>query len=564
MDSPVAIETNLSHLTPDSRELVSFIGRRNIKDRFRFTNTTRHTITKLCKMIHRSYMRIPHYSVQNILPNELDTFMSAFAKSETNHVPDSIFDSILSAEKIGRRILLKIQQREVVIHLILPKPASSSHYSRIFASTELADIFFQNCALRMIAWLQVAMPFAEQKCTETLRCYMFLTPHTKILPKFRKTKCDMGACSGLHEDARAKNERRSPSYSRNATAGACSGLCIRTKGLNNIVGEHDDEPSTHNTPITREHANTAFTWACVPHSEIVVFRMEEWFKVFIHETFHTLGLDFSEMDMTESNEQMSRVFGGCSPTIDFRIYESYSEVWAETINAIFVAYLRKDTGAKNERKCWCYPRNATTEACSGFNRVGESYSSVMGTQKRHKTRVIETMQPHVRRMRTMRASHTQSITSVHLGRMLRRVELYLQNERAFSMVQMAKVLHHHQLTYSDLCTTPDIARSRRRKYTEETQVFSYYIIKTILLFHLNDFIAWCKRTSTNREYGVSFTKTPENILEYVRLIERLHKTPEFMKRVGAETEYYSRNRTKLYPLLRTTMRMSLYESTTCS
>jgi hypothetical protein len=367
MDSPVAIETSLSHLTPDSRELVSFIGRRNIKDSFRFTNTTRHTITKLCKMIHRSYMRIPHYSVQNILPNELDTFMSAFAKSGTNHVPDSIFDSILSAEKIGRRILLKIQQREVVIHLILPKPASSSHYSRIFASTELADIFFQNCALRMIAWLQVAMPFAEQKCTETLRCYMFLTPHTKILPKFRKTKCDMGVCSGSR---------------------------IRTKILNNIVGEHDDEPATHNTPITREHANTAFTWACVPHSEIVVFRMEEWFKVFIHETFHTLGLDFSEMDMTESNEQMSRIFGGCSPTIDFRIYESYSEVWAETINAIFVAYLRKDagaknsrrcsccvrtakcdigacsglrkdTGAKNERKCWCYPRNATTGACSG-------------------------------------------------------------------------------------------------------------------------------------------------------------------------------------------------------
>jgi hypothetical protein len=44
--------------------------------------------------------------------------------------------------------------------------------------------------------------------------------------------------------------------------------------------------------LDERHINTAFTTTCPKDSEIVIFRHEEWFKVFIHETFHNLGLDF--------------------------------------------------------------------------------------------------------------------------------------------------------------------------------------------------------------------------------------------------------------------------------
>ena len=49
---------------------------------------------------------------------------------------------------------------------------------------------------------------------------------------------------------------------------------------------------TRNTEILNvKHVNTAFAFQCAPSGEIVIYRKEEWMKVFIHETFHSFGLD---------------------------------------------------------------------------------------------------------------------------------------------------------------------------------------------------------------------------------------------------------------------------------
>jgi hypothetical protein len=81
--------------------------------------------------------------------------------------------------------------------------------------------------------------------------------------------------------------------------------------------------------------NTAFTTTCPKDSEIVVFRKEEWFKVFIHETFHNFGLDFSDMNNNEVNNCMLNIFKVDS---DVNLYESYTEFWAEIINATFCSF----------------------------------------------------------------------------------------------------------------------------------------------------------------------------------------------------------------------------------
>ena len=56
------------------------------------------------------------------------------------------------------------------------------------------------------------------------------------------------------------------------------------------------------------NVNTAFTTTCPSDSEIVVFRKEEWFKVFIHETFHNFGLDFSMMNNDNINECIMNIY----------------------------------------------------------------------------------------------------------------------------------------------------------------------------------------------------------------------------------------------------------------
>jgi hypothetical protein len=73
-------------------------------------------------------------------------------------------------------------------------------------------------------------------------------------------------------------------------------------------------------------------------NEIVIFRKEEWFKVFIHECFHLFMLDF------------------CDTTIDFRrifkplynvdskflLFEALTEFWARIINLSVVSYYTKE------------------------------------------------------------------------------------------------------------------------------------------------------------------------------------------------------------------------------
>jgi hypothetical protein len=83
------------------------------------------------------------------------------------------------------------------------------------------------------------------------------------------------------------------------------------------------------------NVNTAFTTSCPRDSEIVVFRKEEWFKVFIHETFHSFGLDFSMMNNQYINNCILNIFKVNS---EVNSYESYTEFWAETINACFCSF----------------------------------------------------------------------------------------------------------------------------------------------------------------------------------------------------------------------------------
>jgi hypothetical protein len=94
-------------------------------------------------------------------------------------------------------------------------------------------------------------------------------------------------------------------------------------------------PESNIQILDEKHVNTGFTYTCPGVSEIVVFREEEWFKVFLHETFHNFGLDFSDMNTRDCNKKILSIFPVDS---EVNLYESYTEFWALTLNAIFCSY----------------------------------------------------------------------------------------------------------------------------------------------------------------------------------------------------------------------------------
>ena len=106
-----------------------------------------------------------------------------------------------------------------------------------------------------------------------------------------------------------------------------------------LTGLKKKMPSSSSDIINTEHANTAVTRGCVAHNNnITVYRKEEWFKVFMHETFHALGLDFCTLDQSRVDRQLKHIFPVTQNMAEIRYYEAYTEVWAELMNILFLVF----------------------------------------------------------------------------------------------------------------------------------------------------------------------------------------------------------------------------------
>ena len=218
--------------------------------------------------------------------------------------------------------------------------------------------------------------------------------------------------------------------------------------------------------INVENCNTAVTTGCVKHSKIIIFRKEEWFKVFIHETFHSLGLDFVNID----NSSFLNKIKGIYPLEinNWSLYESYAEFWATIINCLFGAFylLDEDNCEKDKRA----------------NFLLYSYFCI-------------------------------------------------QFEQFFSLFQCIKILKFMGLRYENILddVSTDIALCRKTLYKEKTHVFSYYILKCILLYNYCDFLVWCRRNNCNT-YG--FTKTPDNLNSLFKFIKDRYKKEDLLQQMN--------------------------------
>ena len=80
-----------------------------------------------------------------------------------------------------------------------------------------------------------------------------------------------------------------------------------------------------------------------------------------------------------------------------------------------------------------------------------------------------------------------------VNRVLIKTNTILNNELIFSMFQSTKILTYYNINYTDLFSNSKTLHL----YDENTPVFSYFIIKTILFFNFNKFFAWCIQNNSN-------------------------------------------------------------------
>jgi len=177
----------------------------------------------------------------------------------------------------------------------------------LFSEDDLSKLanYVENVRL-MYVWLNICAKYASTECSSVLDIYIFPTPFTKNLP--------------------------------GSTA----------------------------TVLGPEHVNTAFTAACAPHGQLIIFREEEWFKVFFHETFHAYGLDFARSDISDFKKTIKSLFPINS---DFDLYEAYTETWARIINCAFSSFNALENDKKRDKKAFLVNFNF----CIGIERLFALY-----------------------------------------------------------------------------------------------------------------------------------------------------------------------------------------------
>ena len=226
-------------------------------------------------------------------------------------------------------------------------------------------------------------------------------------------------------------------------------------------------------PLGESEVNTGFTFACQETNEIHIYRSNEWFKVFIHETFHAFGLDFAHHPTTDrrASELVIQLFPQI-PLREVRVSETYAETWACIMHCVFVSL---------------YGSSSASSASS--RRSNHSHVSTPAPER-------------------------------SFDKFLRKMEHHVQIETVFILFQTVKIIHYNggdaraffafeDREFEDYADDHDDVADRRAgttlsvssssssrgrarsPYRETSNIFAYYILRSILFFFMNSFLAWC-------------------------------------------------------------------------
>ena len=222
-----------------------------------------------------------HKNTHNIQENtirQISANSDDFQKGPAySYLPAEIKSIIVKSVKYEKTVQFKINSDTYQMVMVYPQLTGGSHRLMTLQSV---NRFFETALYKVYLWLYVAEHYASPECSKNMNIHLYFTDHLKVL-------------------AKGKME-----------------------------------------PLDEIHANTAFTTSCSPSTDIHLFREEEWFKVFIHETFHNLGLDFSGMDNMACNRRILELF---PINKEVRLFETYCETWAETIHCVFLAFFSTQT-----------------------------------------------------------------------------------------------------------------------------------------------------------------------------------------------------------------------------
>lgn len=377
--------------------------------------------------INNSANDLPHPRILSELQRSYDIRRhhsgSGGGEEDDKYIPYKVYQYIREKSELCIQFQTTIHRRAITLYFITfpeshvsvvcSKSASSSASS---AQCSLEIETYQQYAYKVFAWLYIVTSMSDKDCSEeSLHVYFYMTP-------FKKQRPARGA-------------------------------------------------SGDDAILSAIHVNTGLTRNCETHGEIVVYRTEEWFKVFVHESMHNFNMDFIDQDLRAANTQLRRTF--CIPHEDVLLFETYTETWARIINTMFHTY---------------------------FHDSDNDHHHV--TQKHF--------------IRTVREKITHNALFY-----------------AYQIVKVLEImkLNYGNITIQSTENTEICSR----RYAEDTNVYAYYILGGILSIYALPFISWCcenNRGTGGRITAIRFSRQSGALPKLMDFISHMARDPVILSMIA--------------------------------
>jgi hypothetical protein len=143
------------------------------------------------------------------------------------------------------------------------------------------------------------------------------------------------------------------------------------------------------------------------------------------------------------------------------------------------------------------------------------------------------------------------------NQLFKRFEERLKYEQTFSAFQAAKVLHFFGLTHGELCDKT----KQNNRYKEESNILSYYILKSIAMTNVNEYVEWCIKNNVgeNGQGSLNFLKTSDNIFRYSEFFREHYQSPACLNEIKKMEDWFSKQMPNNMTLENQTMRMTVFE-----
>lgn len=241
-----------------------------------------------------------------------------------------------------------------------------------------------------------------------------------------------------------------------------------------------------------KNANGGFCYGCINAGTIVVYRFEEWFKVFVHECVHNFGVDryiwkFMSSVKSSANNKESKIYTDFinsfnlsnkvnNNSFDLGLQECVVEFWGEFLNNAIYSY--------NYSKHCVHSKNTNKQFIIYYN----TFETIIKTEILH------------------------------------------------GLLQTTKILEKNAMNFERLLNVSQ--NNQINSYDENTHLFSYYILKTFINYDYKSFIN--SEISLSNDYKIIFNYSEKlDIMNYFfKYIISNFKNPKLISNIQLVEELY--------------------------